>query len=119
VATHAQPGGHWLELVQDGTLQSVFSAQKQQPSTVTKQQQQPLPPGHRLLHAGQLVQPAAPAGSEHSGDGWAAALAVDAVSIEPAPTAAAPTPARLSRRPLVTRVSDTAMQTSRSSRPLY
>jgi hypothetical protein len=43
-------------------------------------------------------------------DAGAEALAVDAVSIDPTPNAAAPAPARLSRRPLVTRVSDTAMQ---------
>jgi hypothetical protein len=35
--TQAQPGGHWLELVHDGTSQKKSSAQKQQPSVVMKQ----------------------------------------------------------------------------------
>lgn len=76
--------------------QKKFSAQKQQPATLWKQQQQPSCP-HSKLHAGQSTQPPA---SAHLGE--FAACAEAAVTIVPAPTAAAPTPARFSRLRLVT-----------------
>jgi hypothetical protein len=44
--TQFQPGGHWLDLVQSRTgSQKKFSAQKQFPSGVVQQKQQPVPPG--------------------------------------------------------------------------
>jgi hypothetical protein len=99
------PGAHWLEDEQVGKpLQNTFSMCWQQPSVLMKQKQQPVPPGH--------VWPKQPPQAMHDVDAGELAPAVDAVNIDPAPSAAAPTPARLSRRPLVTRCSDTAMQTN-------
>jgi hypothetical protein len=105
--TQFQPGGHWLDAVQVGRpAQKTFSQQKQQPSVVIPQPHA-LHTGPQALRTMFCEQPPRLMQLVEAG---ALAPAVDAVSIDPAPSAAAPTPARLSRRPLVTRVSDTAMQ---------
>ena len=61
---------------------------------------------HMRRAGGFVVQPPVPMQAVDTG---AAALAVVAVSIDPAPSAAAPTPARFSKRPLDTRSSVAAM----------
>lgn len=103
--THSQPGGHSLDDVHVcSPAQNMSSQQKQQPSVVVEQKQQPDPPAHAPApHV--LTQPPA---SMQAGD--PCALADGAVSIDPAPTAAAPRPARFSSRRLETLSSVTAIR---------
>ena len=91
VAAHAYPGGQSFDVWQlRCASQTEDSPQMQQPSVVTQQKQ------HDVFstHAGADPQPPHPPLWMHDVD--PSALAVDAVTIAPAPTTAAPTPARLS-----------------------
>lgn len=116
--TQAHPGGHPWELVQVSAVsQNQSPAQKQQPSTVVKQAQQPLSPHvMRFSHTPQPLW-------MHAFDGVVAvgvtAEAVAAVSIEAPPSAAAPTPARLSNLARETRSSVTAIRQSSCSGRLH
>ena len=104
VRAHTQPGGHPADDVHVGMpVQKTGWWQKQHPSTVTT---------HEQPHPGQLAWPAhtpQPPDVTQILDAGALALAVDVVSIDPAPSAAAPTPALFSRPRLETRPSETAM----------
>jgi len=85
-----------------GVPQKKFCQQKVHPSVVVEQKQ------HAPVGQAGGGHGAAPT-VMHAWDAAAFALAVDAVSIDPAPSAAAPTPARFSKRPLDTRSSVAAM----------
>lgn len=100
VRAHAKPGGHCDDVWHGvASPQKTASWQKQQPSTV-------------MTHPQQLPQVGWPLQAKHPpawiqtwGSVSAAAPAVDEVTIDPAPTTAAPTPARLSSFLLETRIS--------------
>src|SRR5262245_31081575 len=104
VSAHTRPGGQPADDEQARlSSQKTGWWQKQHPSTVTTQKQ---------LHPPQEVcklQAPQPPESTQILDAGALALAVAAVSIDPAPSAAAPTPALFSRPRLETRPSETAM----------
>ena len=110
----AQPFGHCFELKHPvSPEQNTFCIQMHFDSTVTTQ-----PHSHAPSQGWKVPQPPA---AMQLVEGRASADAVPAVTIAPTPSAA-PAPARLSNRPRVTRVSDTAISTvllvSRSGRAL-
>lgn len=102
----AQPGGH-SDVSWQGTTapQDELVWQKQHPSTAMMHQQ-------LVSHCRWPEQTPQPPTSIHAASPWCGANADtdDAVSIEPAPNAAAPSPARFNRRRLETLSSVTAIR---------